>query len=484
MKLLRLENCNVPFPLPTKAHLVALVAIALATAIFIIDTFSPLGIAIAALYALVVVLAARLISRAGVLAVALGCLALTVLSYTVQHGVDFESASFVRCLVSILAIAITTFLALKTQAAATALHEQAELLDVTHDGVFARTMDDVITYWNRGAEELYGWKRDEAVGRVSHELMRTKFPVPLEEISAELSRAGRWEGELVHTSKAGRQIDVASRWSLQRDERMRPVAILETNNDITATKHAQAALHAAQAELAHVTRITTLGEMSATIAHEVNQPLAAIITHGEASLRWLKREAPVIEEALRAVTRIIGDANRASDVIRRIRELAKKAEPEVTNLNIKNVVEEVVALVRHEALSHRVALRLNLAPQLPLVLADRIQLQQVIINLLMNGLQAMAKVADRPRVLSIRTCPYESDKVLVSIEDAGVGMEGESADQLFNAFYTTKPNGMGMGLSICRSIVEAHGGRIWAARNSGPGMTFQFTVCAVGEEAR
>ena len=405
-----------PFPLPTKSQLVALLAIALATAIFIIDTFSPLGIAIAALYALVVVLAARLISRAGVLAVAWGCLVLTGLSYTVQHGVDFESASFVRCLVSLLAIAITTFLALKTQAAATALHDQAELLDVTHDGVFARTMADVITYWNRGAEELYGWKRAEAVGCVSHELMRTKFPVPLEDISAELSRTGRWEGELVHTGKDGRQIDVSSRWSLQRDERMRPVAILETNNDITATKHAQAALHAAQAELAHVTRITTLGEMSATIAHEVNQPLAAIVTHGEASLRWLKRDAPVIEEALQAVTRIIGDANRASDVIRRIRELAKKAEPEVINLDINDVVEEVVALVRHEALSHRVALQLNLAPHLPSVLGDRIQLQQVIINLLMNGLQAMAKVADRPRVLFIRTRPYESDKVLVSVE--------------------------------------------------------------------
>jgi two-component system sensor kinase FixL len=478
------EDCKVPFPLPTKSHLVALVAIALATAIFIVDTFTPLGIAVAALYALVVVLAARLISRAGVFAVAWGCLALTVLSYTVQHGVDFESASFVRCLVSLLAIAITTFLALKTQAAATALHEQAELLDVTHDGVFARNMDDVITYWNRGAEELYGWKREEAVGRISHELLRTNFPVPLEEISAELSRTGRWEGELVHTSKDGRQIDVGSRWSLQRDERMRPVAILETNNDITATKHAQAALHAAQAELAHVTRITTLGEMSASIAHEVNQPLAAIVTHGEASLRWLKRDSPEIDEALQAVTRIIGDANRASDVIRRIRELAKKAEPEVTSLDINDVIEEAVALVRHEALSHRVALRLNLAPHLPLVLGDRIQLQQVIINLLMNGLQAMAKVADHPRVLFIRTRPHESDKVLVSVEDVGVGIEGESADQLFNAFYTTKPNGMGMGLSICRSIVEAHGGRIWAARNSGPGMTFQFTVCAVGEEAR
>jgi two-component system, LuxR family, sensor kinase FixL len=178
---------KVHLPLPTKSQLLALVALALAVAIFIIDTFTPLGIAVAALYAIVVVLVARVSSRPGVLAVAWGCLALTALSYAMQHGADFESASFVRCLVSLLAIAITTFLALKTQAAAAALREQAELLDVTHDGVFARNMDDVITYWNRGAEELYGWKREEAVGRVSHQLLLTKFPVPLEEISTKLS---------------------------------------------------------------------------------------------------------------------------------------------------------------------------------------------------------------------------------------------------------------------------------------------------------
>src|SRR4029079_3385326 len=231
-----LKDRKVPFPLPTKSELIALVALALAVAIFIIAPFTPLGVDVPALYAIVVVLAARLISRAGVLAVAWSLLALTVLSYAVQHGPDFESAAFVRCLVSLLAISITTFLALKTQAAATALHEQAELLDVTHDSVFARNMDDVITYWNRGAEEMYGWKRNEAVGRVSHELMRTKFPVPLEEISAELSRTGRWEGELVHTSRDGKQIDVASRWSLQRDERMRPGAVPGTTHEVPAAQ--------------------------------------------------------------------------------------------------------------------------------------------------------------------------------------------------------------------------------------------------------
>jgi signal transduction histidine kinase len=148
----------------------------------------------------------------------------------------------------------------------------------------------------------------------------------------------------------------------------------------------------------------------------------------------------------------------------------------MVQLDINDVIDEVVALVKREALSHRVALRLELASGLPTVRGDRIQLQQVIINLIINGLQAMAMVTDRARVLTIRTQPYESDQVLVAVEDVGVGIEPESLARLFNAFYTTKPNGMGMGLSICRSIVEAHWGRAWASRNIGPGMTFQFTI--------
>jgi PAS domain S-box-containing protein len=473
-----LEIRQVHFPPFTKSQLLALIALAIATAIFIIDTFTPLGIAVAALYAIVVVLAARVMSRAGVLIVAWGCLGLTVLSYALQHGDDFSSASFVRCLVSLLAISITAFLALKTQASASVLREQAGLLDVTHDGVFVRDMDNVITYWNRGAEQLYGWKSAEAVGRVTHELMHTIFPVPLEAISQELFRTGRWEGDLVHTTKDGRQIDVASRWALQRDERARPVAILETNNDITTTKQAQAALLATRAELNRVARITTLGEMSASIAHEVNQPLAAIVTNGEASLRWLNRDRPEIGEAVQAVTRIVSDANRASGVIRKIRELAKKEEPDVAPLDLNEVVREVVALLKPEAAGYRALIRLQLAGSLPPVEGDRVQLQQVILNLAMNALQAMTNVTNRARVLHIRTRSHDADKVLVAVEDVGVGLEAETPDQLFATFYTTKPNGLGMGLAICRSIIEAHGGRIWAERNDGPGLTFQFTVCA------
>jgi signal transduction histidine kinase len=246
--------------------------------------------------------------------------------------------------------------------------------------------------------------------------------------------------------------------------------------DVTATKQAQEALQTAQAELAHVARVSALGEMSASIAHEVNQPLAAIVTNASASLNWLARDVPDLSEARAAVNRIVRDADIASGVIRRVRDLVKRAEPEVTQLDIDGVIEEAASLVKLEALRHGATVQLELAPGLPWVRGDRIQLEQVVINLAINSIQAMAAVIDRARVLTIRTKQIDADRVSVAIADVGVGVKADDLDQLFTAFYTTKQDGMGMGLAICRSIIEAHGGRIWASRNSGPGMTFQFTV--------
>jgi PAS domain S-box-containing protein len=248
--------------------------------------------------------------------------------------------------------------------------------------------------------------------------------------------------------------------------------------DVTATRQAQNALQIAQAELARVARVTTLGEMSASIAHEVNQPLAAIVTNAEAGLRFLRHQVPDLEEARAALQQIVKDANRSSEVIRKIRDFAKNADPEMIQLDLNEVVEEAVTLVRHEVLRHGVAMRLDLASGLLPVLGDRIQLQQVIINLVVNGVQAMASTIDRERVLTIRAQQYQSDQALVAVEDVGVGIEPGNADRLFKAFYTTKAQGLGMGLSICRSIIEAHGGRVWASANAGPGMTFQFTISA------
>jgi two-component system sensor kinase FixL len=471
-----------PSPAFVTPFLLAVVAGAFAIAIFIIDTVTTLDIAIAVLYVVVVLVAANFFARRGVLLVASGCMALTVTSFVLSHGLT-AGTPLVRCLMSLSAIGATTFLALKNQSANLALREQARLLDLTHDTVFVCDMNDVATYWNRGAEELYGWRADEAVGKVSHQLLKTIFPAPFNEITAELLRTGRWEGELVHTKRDGTHVTVSSRLSLQRDEQGRPVATMGTSNDITERNRTQEALHRVQAELAHVARVTTLGELTASIAHEVNQPLAGIVTNGAACLRWLGREPPELDEARRAVESMISDGVRASEVVSRLRALSRKAAPQRVLLNLNEVIEEIVRLVQRELLNSRIVARLELARALPPVLGDRVQLQQVIMNLLINGVQAMEPVTDRPRELLIQSRCQDADRVLVEVRDSGVGIDAENVDRLFNAFFTTRPDGMGMGLSICRSIIEAHGGRIWASRNAGPGATFQFNLPLPGETA-
>jgi C4-dicarboxylate-specific signal transduction histidine kinase len=242
-------------------------------------------------------------------------------------------------------------------------------------------------------------------------------------------------------------------------------------------------LRDAQANLAHVVRVTTLGELAASIAHEVNQPLAAVVANAEACLRWLDRESPDLEEARRSVRWIMDDGNRASEVIRRVRALANKTEIEKVPLDVSDLVSEVIALVQRELIGHRVTLRTELAPALPMILGDRVQLQQVIINLVMNGIEAMQSVTDRPRELVIRSGQDETKHVLVSVTDCGVGIAAKNADHLFNPFFTTKSTGMGMGLSICRSIMEAHGGRLWATANVPHGATFQFTLPMTADPA-
>jgi PAS domain S-box-containing protein len=259
-----------------------------------------------------------------------------------------------------------------------------------------------------------------------------------------------------------------------------------TGTDITATiraDHAERELRKAQAELAHVTRVTTLGELTASIAHEVNQPLTAVVANADACLRWLDRATPDLDAARRSLEWIIDDGNRASEVIRRVRALVNKTDVERVPLDVNDVVREVIALVERELISRRVLLRLELAPAPAMILGDRVQLQQVIINLVMNGIEAMHPVRDRPRELVIRSGRDDARRVFLSVTDRGVGVPADCADRLFKAFFTTKSGGMGMGLSICRSIVEAHGGRLSASPNEGPGATFQFTLPSHQEDA-
>jgi len=244
--------------------------------------------------------------------------------------------------------------------------------------------------------------------------------------------------------------------------------------DITERKRADEALRKAQANLAHVTRLTTVGELTASIAHEVNQPLAAVVMNANTCLRWLDRHPPDLDEARAATRRIVRDGNRGSDIIARIRGMLKKEPPTRTRLNVNDVVHETIALARMDL--HGAVLQTDLAEPLPEVTADRVQLQQVLLNLTVNAIDAMKPVTDRPRELLIRTRKHDEGAVLVAVQDSGVGLDSKQMEQIFETFYTTKPEGLGMGLAICRSIIEGHGGRLWAQPNKKHGATFQFTL--------
>jgi PAS domain S-box-containing protein len=296
---------------------------------------------------------------------------------------------------------------------------------------------------------------------------------------------GAWSGEMrLRHFKTGDPIPILySAFRIDDPETGQPVNVGNVCSDITDRKRAEEKLRASeqrllnsQMELARVTRVTTLGELTASIAHEVNQPLAGLVANAQACLNWLDRETPNLEAARRSVEWVIDDGNRASEVIRRVRALANKASFEKVPLDINEVVREVIALVHRELMSHQVSLQIELAPTIPTIMGDRVQLQQVIINLVMNGLEAMQSVTDRPRELVIRSRLDETQQVLVSVTDGGIGISAENADRLFNAFFTTKSSGLGMGLSICRSIMEAHDGRLWATASMPHGATFQFTL--------
>jgi len=258
--------------------------------------------------------------------------------------------------------------------------------------------------------------------------------------------------------------------------------------DITSRKQAEdelrqseAGLRKAQAELAHVTRVTTMGELAASIAHEVNQPISGVVLNGNGCLRLLagvKEESENITEAREALQRIIRDGTRAGKIVERIRALFKKTESAKEPMDLNEAIGEIIVLARSEMNKHEVALTLELSSDLPRVLGDRVQLQQVMLNLILNAIDAMATVEDRARDLVIQTQRREEGEVLVTVRDSGIGLDSASMEKIFTAFHTTKPAGLGMGLSISRSIVENHSGRLWATAHEGPGAAFQFTLLA------
>ena len=868
---------------------------AMAAGIFVADTVLAQDIAVGAAYIVIVLMASRFCTGRTLVLVAVGCVALLLLSYFLSPPMTPTGHALLNVALRSAGIGVATLLAWQSQSAQAAARERESLLDLTHDTIFVRSMDDVITYWNRGAEALYGWTRDDAIGKVTHVLLHTVFPAAREGINAELLRTGRWEGELIHSKRDGRRITVASRWALERDEKGRPTRILETNNDLTErkrseqvlreseakleeaqriarigwwerdfrTKHvalsdevcrifgvqpvelpqwqgrwlevihpedrarvaeasaaavrggprydveyrvvrpdgtvrvvhsegnvtwdesgqpvrqfgvlqditelrraeeelreseerfrtfvdhatdafflhddqsivldvnrqaceslgynreeligmhprdfdagldeqsirrlaervgagetvsfesvhrrkdgavfpvevrarrfqhgdnrlrlslvrditerkraerrvlaqhtvarilaeaatveeatprilealcecldydlgtlwridreagvlrcaemwrkptveaaqfeaitrastfgpgsglpgqawatgvpacisdvthdptflrasiaAREGLHAAfafpillagevigvidllsrdvrhpdqtlldmmaaigsqigqfierkraeealrqvQAELTHMSRVMAMGELTASIAHEINQPLTGVVSNGNACLRYLAGSAPNAGAARQAIESMISDAFRATEVVKRIRALVSKSPPREEPLSIREVVLETASLVRTELQRNNILLRIDLADALPLLLGDHIQLQQVLLNLVINAKEAMSAVAEGPRELAIRAEQTAPDEILVSVRDTGPGFDETKLEEMFEAFHSTKPTGMGMGLAISRSIVEAHGGRLWASPNRPRGAVFQFAL--------
>jgi PAS domain S-box-containing protein len=355
------------------------------------------------------------------------------------------------------------------------LREQASLLNLTHDAIFVRDMNGVVTYWNRGAEALYGWTAEQAEGKIARELLKTVSSVPRERIIAELLSSGRWEGELGRTKKDGTRVVVASRWSLQRDAGGTPVAALETDNDITERKRAEEErerLRELEADLARINRVSMMGELAASLGHEINQPIAAAAINARACLRWLQREPPDFEEARQNIARILDDVNRAAGIIDRNRSLYRRGTSQRELIDLNEIIRQMVVLLHDAANRHSISIRTDLDAALPATV-DRVQLQQVLMNLMLNGIEAMK---DENGELSVASKRIENGELLISVSDSGIGLPGEQPERIFEAFFTTKPQGTGMGLSISRRIIESHGGRLWASPNTGRGATFQFTL--------
>ena len=384
------------------------------------------------------------------------------------------------------------------KAAAQALRESEQRYSVLVDGVtdYAIYMVDpngMVINWNRGAQRIKGYLTEEIVGQhfsrfYTEEDRAANAPRQSLESAA---RDGRYEAQAWRVRKDGSRFLADVVIDALKDDSGRLIGFAKIRRDVTervraarelegariglVQSRAEQTLRRAQAELAHVARVATMGELTASIAHEVNQPIAATVLNAQAALRWLGARPPNLEEARQALARIVNDGNRAGDVIRRIRDLIKKAPPRVEWLDINDAIREVIELTRAETVNNDVSVQTELAAGLPRVKGDRVELQQVVLNLIVNAVEAMSAGAGGTRELLISTARADTD-VLVTVRDSGPGMPAEGLERVFDPFHTTKPTGLGMGLSISRSIIVAHGGRLWASANAPRGAVFQFTV--------
>lgn len=456
-----------------------LIGLVVASGIVVINSETHNDVAPTILYITLLLMAANLFTINVVICVALMCMLLLTVTYLVNGGYHHwdSTTGFFRCLTALSAI---TFLALRSKYAAERLHHNELYLlgaqRLSQTGSIGFRADGRAISWSEEASRIFEYPQSELP---SIEMVRARtHPDDLHLVDEVFAKAAcRYElievkHRLLFADGRIKHVHMIASPLFEQHGRCDYIGALM---DITASKEAEFALFCAHTQLAHVTRVTSLGELAASIAHEVNQPLTAITSSGEACRRWLDRPTPDLPEALQSLERIVASAGRASEVISRIRALSRKSDPLRQHESLNEIVSETLGLVQQELTHHQITLRVELLARSGVVDVDKVQLQQVIINLIINACHAMDGAEARDRVMHVRTWVVGGAAV-VEVADQGSGIAADVLPSLFTPFFTTKANGLGMGLSICRSIINFHDGQIWATSAVGRGTSFKFSL--------